>query len=285
MHPLRSLQAAALIALIGLAQPLSHAVPPSLPEPAMPEQVVADTDEQRIDDLVTANHILADQGGLDAFGHVSVRSVKNPNHYFLSRSRAPALVTRADIMEYDLDSKPVDQQGRPMYSERFIHGEIYRARPDVQGVVHSHATAVLPFGVTAVPLKPVMHMAGFLPQTTPLFEIRDIAGQENGMLVTDIPLGAAVAKSLGPASVVLMRGHGMAVVGPSVRHATFRTIYTQVNAQIQLESLRLGPVTYLNATEAARVDAVNEGSLMTGNARQWELWKTEAEAHSIPASR
>ncbi len=251
----------------------------------MPDQPIPNTDEQRIDDLVTANHILADQGVLDAFGHVSVRSVKNPNHYFLSRSRAPALVSRADIMEYNLDSKPIDQQGRPMYSERFIHGEIYRVRPDVQGVVHSHAGAVLPFGVTGVPLKPVMHMAGFLPQTAPTFELRDFAGPENDMLVTNIPLGAAVAMTLGQASIVLMRGHGMAVVGPSVRHATFRAIYTQVNAEIELESLRLGPVTYLNPTEAASVDAINEGSLLTNNARQWELWKSQADAHGAPAPR
>ena len=247
------------------------------PRLAAPQDAaVQDTDEQRIDDLISANHILFAQGVLDAYGHVSVRSVRNPSHYFLSRSRAPGLVTRQDIMEFDEDSNPVDGQGRPMYSERFIHGEIYRARPDVQSVVHCHSPVVIPFGVTNVALRPVMHMAGFLPPVVPIFEIRTVAGPSNGMLITDKGLGAAVAKSLGMSSVVLMRGHGMATTGPSVRHAVFRAIYTQVNAQIELEALKLGPVTFLNPTEAAKVDAVNEGSLLSSNPRQWELWKAQA---------
>ncbi len=239
-----------------------------------------DTDEQRIDDLVVANHILFDQGVLDAYGHVSVRSVRHPTHYFLARSRAPGLVTRADIMEYDPDSNPIDQRGQPMYGERYIHGEIYRARPDVQAVVHSHSTAVIPFGVTGVALRPIMHMAGFLPQNVPTFEIRDVEGPDNGMLVQNSVVGAALARTLGPGSVVLMRGHGMAVAGPSVRHAVFRAIYTQVNAQIELEALRLGSVVYLNPMEASKVNAVNEGSLLSANPRQWQLWEAQANAHS-----
>jgi len=247
---------------------------------AQDNAVAPDTDEQRIDDLVIANHILFDQGVLDAYGHVSVRSVRNPSHYFLSRSRAPGLVTKADIMEFDQDSNPIDQRGRPMYSERFIHGEIYRARPDAQAVVHCHSPAVIPFGVTGVPLRPIIHMAGFLPQRVPTFEIRDVEGPGNGMLVQNKTTGAAVARALGPSSVVLMRGHGMAVVGPSVRHAVFRAIYTQLNAQVELESLKLGQVVFLNPVEAAKVDVVNEGSLLSANPRQWRLWQAQAEAHS-----
>jgi len=276
----RTLFCAAIIGIALLTGRTTAKVSALMPLQANAQDVVPDTDEQRIDDLVIANHILFDQGVLDAYGHVSVRSVKNPTHYFLSRSQAPMLVTKADIMEFDQDSNPIDQRGRPMYSERFIHGEIFRVRPDVQAVVHSHSPAVIPFGVTGVALRPVMHMAGFLPQNVPTFEIRDAAGNDNGMLVQDTAVGAALAKALGTSSVVLMRGHGMAVVGPSVRHAVFRAIYTQLDAQIELEALKLGPVVFLNTAEAAKVDAVNEGSLLSANPRQWRLWQAQAEAHS-----
>ncbi len=266
----------ALMLTLAILPSLAHAQATTSPDqPAIP-----DTDEQRIADLILANHILFDQGVLDAYGHVSVRSVSHPGHFFLSRSRAPGLVSRADILEFDENSQPIDPHGQPTYSERFIHGEIYRARPDVQSVVHCHSPAVIPFGVTGVALRPIMHMAGFLPPTVPLFEIRAAAGPENGMLITTNALGAAVAKSLGSSPVVLMRGHGMSVTGPSVRHAVFRAIYTQLNAQIELEALRLGPVTWLNPTEAARVDATNEGSLLSANPRQWQLWAAQAEAHA-----
>ena len=242
------------------------------------------TNEQRIDDLVTANHILADQGVLDAFGHVSVRSVENPAHYFLSRARAPALISRHDILEFDQESQPLEPRDWPLYGERFIHGEIYRARPDVQGVVHSHAPATLPFGITGVALRPVMHMAGFLPQQVALFEIRDVAGPENGMLVVNSALGQALARSLGADCVVLMRGHGMTVVGPSVRHATSRAIYTQLNAQIAMDALKLGPVVSLSATEAEKVNEVNESSLYSPTPRSWELWERQAKARALNAA-
>ena len=242
---------------------------------------IRETNESRITDLLTANHILADQGVLDAFGHVSVRSFENPAKYFLSRSRSPALITRRDILEFDQDSNPLDPRGWSLYGERFIHGEIYRARPDVQGIVHSHAPATLPFGVTGVPLQPVIHMAGFLPQQVTLFEIRDVAGPENGMLIVNRDLGQALGRSLGAECVVLMRGHGMTVVGPSVRHATSRAIYTQLNAQIALEALKLGPIISLNATEAKRVNEVNEGLLLSPTPRSWELWETQAKARGL----
>jgi HCOMODA/2-hydroxy-3-carboxy-muconic semialdehyde decarboxylase len=258
---------------VGLRQP--NAAPQAPSAGAVPE-----TDEQRIADLVTANHILFDQGVVDAYGHVSVRSVKNPKHYFLSRSQAPGLVTKDDIVEFDENSSAIDQRGRPIYSERFIHGEILRAHPDAQAVVHGHSPAVIPFGVTGVPLRPLIHMAGFLGQTTPVFEIRQASGPDNGMLVQDIETGSALAKSLGASPVVLMRGHGMAVVGPSVRHAVFRAIYTQLNAQVQMDAMRLGTPIFMNATEARKVDEVNEGSLLTTNPRQWLLWAAQADAHA-----
>jgi len=243
---------------------------------------IPDTEEQRINDLVTGNHILFDQGVLDGFGHVSVRSVKDPTHFFMSQSRAPGLVARDDIMEFDADSKPVDQRGRPMYGERFIHGEILRARQDVNSVVHSHSPAVLPYTVTGVALRPMIHTAGFIPDRVPTFEIREVEGDDNGILVHNNLDGAGVAKALGNSPLVLMRGHGMAVTGPSVRHAVYRSIYTQLNAQVQIQAMLIGAgkITFLNPKEAANVDATNEGGLYSERPRQWDLWVAEAKANS-----
>jgi ribulose-5-phosphate 4-epimerase/fuculose-1-phosphate aldolase len=243
---------------------------------------IPDTDEQRISDLVTGNHILFDQGVVDGFGHLSVRSVKDPTHFFMSQSRAPGLVARDDIMEFDADSKPIDQRGRPMYGERFIHGEILRARADVHSVVHSHSSAVIPYTVTGVALRPMIHTAGFIPEHVPTFEIRDVEGEDNGILVHNTVSGAGVAKALGNSPLVLMRGHGMAVVGPSVRHAVYRAIYTQLNAQIQLQAMLIGAgkIIFLNPKEAANVDATNEGGLYSERPRQWDLWVAEAKVSS-----
>jgi len=237
-----------------------------------------DTDEQRIADLVTGNHILFDQGVVDGFGHISARCVKNPAHFWLSQSRAPGMVSKDDIMEFNEDSEAVDAHGRSLYGERFIHGEIYRARPDVISVAHSHAPGVIPFGVTGVALRPVIHTAGFLPPVTPIFEIREVAGEDNGILVASNKLGAGLAKVLGKSPVVLMRGHGDTVVGSSVKVAVYRAIYTQVNAQIQAESLMLGQgkVVYLNSMESAKVNAINE---MGGVERVWQIWKARANAN------
>ena len=231
-----------------------------------PEQQDADN----IADLVIANHILADQGVVDGFGHVSVRSVKNPSHYFISRSRAPALVTADDIMEYDLDDKPIDARGRSSYLERFIHSEIYKSRPEVQAVVHSHSPAVVPFSVSDVPLKPISHMGGFLVREVPVFEIRESGGNETDMLIRNKDLGAALAKKLGGNPVVLMRGHGDTVVGRSLKIAVFNAVYTETTARLVAEALRLGgKVTFLNEVEAAKVGATNEGQVD----RPWEIWK------------
>jgi ribulose-5-phosphate 4-epimerase/fuculose-1-phosphate aldolase len=230
-------------------------------------------DLERIADLVLANHILADQGVLDGFGHVSVRSAKNPDHYFISRSRAPALVSAADIMEYDLDDHPIDARGRSPYLERFIHSEIYKVRSDVQAVVHSHSPAIIPFGVSDVPLKPISHMGGFLVREVPVFEIRETGGEETDMLIRNKELGAALAAKLGNGTVVLMRGHGDAVVGQSIKHAVLHAIYAEFNARIEGDALRLGgKVTFLNAAEAGKIGAVNDSAVE----RPWELWKSQA---------
>jgi HCOMODA/2-hydroxy-3-carboxy-muconic semialdehyde decarboxylase len=222
-----------------------------------------------IDDLVTANHILYDQGVVDGFGHVSARHDKDPTRYLLSRSMAPALVTEADIMEFDMDSNPIDARGRSPYLERFIHGEIYKVRPDVMAIVHSHSPAVLPFADTTVKLKPMNHIAGFLGDGPPVFEIRAAAGAESDMLVRNNSIGKALAKTLGANSVALMRGHGSVAAAQSVKHVVFRAIYTEVNARIEIQALAIGKPAFLNEKEAAAAMKTNDALVD----RPWALWK------------
>ena len=225
---------------------------------------------QLIEDLVAANRILVDQGVLDGYGHVSARHDRDPGRYLMSRSRAPELVTPADIMEYDLDSEAVDARARTSYLERFIHGEIYRARPDVRAVVHSHSPSVIPFGVTGAPLRPLYHMSAFLAGGVPVFEIRTAAGGDTDMLVRTPALGRALAQTLGDRPVVLMRGHGAVAVGASLPQVVYRSVYTEMNARLQAQAMALGgPVTYLSPEEARRAEASIAGTLD----RPWELWK------------
>jgi ribulose-5-phosphate 4-epimerase/fuculose-1-phosphate aldolase len=225
-----------------------------------------------IADLVTANHILYRQGVVDGFGHIAARHPERPDRFLLSRSIAPAIVTAEDIMEYDLEGNPVDASGRKSYLERFIHGEIFRLRPDVQAIVHSHSPAVIPFSVTGKALRPIFHMSGFLRGPAPVFEIRDEGGPATDMLIRNNTLGAALARSLGDASFALMRGHGSVAVGASVKQVVYRAVYAEVNARLQAEAMRLGEVTYLNDAEAEGAAKGNDESLE----RPWELWKREA---------
>ncbi len=231
-------------------------------------------DPQLLDDLAVANRILFQQGVLDAFGHVSVRHDKRPDRFLLARNMAPALVSAGDILEFDLGGDPVAAAGRSVYLERFIHGEIYRARPDVMAVVHSHSPAVVPFGVVrSAPLRALCHMSGFLGESAPVFEIRDVAGEESNLLITDRRLGAALASSLGSAAVVLMRGHGSTAVGETLRQVVYRAVYTEVNARLQQDALRLGPVNFLTAGEAKAANAATGGQVN----RAWDLWKLKAQ--------
>jgi len=229
-------------------------------------------DPALIEDLVNANRILFDQGVVDGFGHVSVRHDKNPDRFLLARSMAPGLVTPADIMEFDLDGAAVDSKGRAVYLERFIHGKIFRLRPEVKSVVHSRSPAVIPFGVSRVALRPLYHMSGFLGAGAPVFEIRNAGGPGTDMLIRDRVLGRALAVELGDHPVILMRGHGSVVVGPSVRLSVFRAVYTELNARMESEALRLGDVTFLNEQEAASAMATN-ATLVD---RPWELWRRKA---------
>src|SRR5271163_2256589 len=222
-----------------------------------PAQPVAGGDAAAIEDIVIGSRVLAEFGVLDGFGHVSARSPTNPNHFLLSRSLAPALVTADDIMEFDLDGNAVDTRGRSLFLERFIHSEIYRARPDVMSVVHTHSPGVIPFGVSQVPLHPMFHNAAFLAAGAPVWDIRRDFG-DTDMLVRDPSRGKSLAQMLGDKSVVLMRGHGDVAVGPSVKMAVFRAYYTDVDARLQSQAIALGgDINYLTPGEGAKADAIN----------------------------
>lgn len=227
----------------------------------------ADLDRDIVKDLVAANHILAQNGVLDSFGHVSVRDPRDASRYLQMQAIAPRDVKASDLITFDLDSSAIDARGRPVYRERFIHGEIYKARPDVNAVVHSHSPTVIPFSVTGTPLRAIFHNGHFLGQGTPVWEIRDHAGEKNNMLVLTGELGRSLAKELGQGWVVLMRGHGNAVAGPDLKTCVFRAIYTEVNARLQLQAATLGgPITFLNEYEAAKLQNVD---------RPWETWKKQ----------
>ena len=225
-----------------------------------------------IEDLVAASRILAAHQVLDAYGHVSVRSDREPARFVMSRSLAPALVTATDLMELDADSEPLPGDRRKGFIERYIHGEVYRARHEVMAVVHSHSASVIPFGVTRTRLRPVYHMGSFLWSGAPVFDIRK-EREANDLLIRDRPLGKALAGALGACACVLMRGHGMTVVGESVPEAVFRAIYTEMNARLQLQAAQLeGPIEFLSDEEGRRSSASNRGTLE----RPWELWKKTA---------
>jgi ribulose-5-phosphate 4-epimerase/fuculose-1-phosphate aldolase len=223
-----------------------------------------------VDDLVAANRILAMHGVLDAYGHVSVRSPAHPDRFLMSRSLAPQLVNGRDIQEHGADSEPLAGARKP-YLERFIHGEIYRTRPDVVAVVHSHSQSVIPFGISRTKLRPVYHMASFLWSGVPVFDIRKTR-RHNDLLIRDPLLGKALARSLGKCACVLMRGHGMTVVGESLPEVVFRAVFTEQNARLQMQAASLeGPLRFLSDEEGRRATESNRPTIE----RPWELWKAQ----------
>ena len=223
-----------------------------------------------IEELVTANHILANEGVLDAYGHVSVRDPQNPQHFLLARHMAAGLVTARDIIEYDFDANPILKGETAGYTERFIHSEIYRARPDVMAVVHTHAPDLVVFSASSVPLMPIYHMAAFLFEGVPKFEIRD-AGGVTDMLIRNPMLGRALAKTLSDKPAALLRGHGAVVVAPSLHVVVGRAYYMNMNARLQREALLLGgQVTYLEIEEARKA------APQDGFERAWAYWKQRA---------
>ena len=266
----RTVLSAASIVLTLAASAGAQQPPPAAGQPAVPpEQARA----KALDDLVVANRVLADLAILDAYGHVSIRVPGDPKHFLLARSIAPELVTPADILEHDLEGNAPAPPGTVLFGERFIHAAVYAARPDVQAVVHMHAPSVIPFGVTGTQLRPLYHMSAFLGAGVPVFDIR-AAGGDTDMRVRTLPLGQALAKTLGAANVALMRGHGAVVVAPDMPRAVFRSVYTEQNARLQAQAMQLSSkVTYLDAEEAKKAQATMEGTV----ARPWELWRKKVQ--------
>ena len=229
--------------------------------------------DNAVREVVIANRILGNERVVDAYGHVSVRHPLDPRRYLLSRSRAPELVERGDIIEFDLDGKAVSGDGRPPYLERFIHGAIYEARPDVQAVVHAHAEAVLPFTVSTTPLVPVVHMASFIGAHLPVWDIRDNFGDTN-LLVVNMTQGRDLARTLGGARVVLMRGHGFTAAARSLQEVIRMSVYMPLNARVLSEALRLGEVKPLSRGEIeAHASMKPEDPSMW---RAWEYWAVRA---------
>ena len=222
-------------------------------------------------ELAVANRILGHEGVLDAFGHVSVRHPDDPGRYLLPRSRSPELIEPADILEFTLDSAPVVPPTVQMYSERVIHGEIYKARPDVMAVCHHHAPAIMPFCITGEPLVPVFHLGATMGATVPFWDSLDEFGDTN-LLVVKPEEGASLARALGPHTVVLLRRHGATVVGASLRELVFRSIYTCHNAVYLSEGKKMGRVGPLTPGEIAMAGAINK--IPSVPFRTWEYWAT-----------
>jgi ribulose-5-phosphate 4-epimerase/fuculose-1-phosphate aldolase len=224
--------------------------------------------------VALANRMLANEGVLDAFGHVSIRHPADPGRYLLSRSRSPALIEAADILEFTLDSEPVERPTVQLYAERVIHGCIYQARPDVMAVCHHHAPAVMPFCITGTLLVPVIHVAAIMGDTVPFWDQRDDFGDSN-LLVVKPEEGHSLARALGPHSAVLMRRHGATVVGGNVRELVFRSIAMCQNAEYQMRALALGSFGPLTPGETKLAAAVNLGpGPLT---RAWDYWTARAE--------
>jgi ribulose-5-phosphate 4-epimerase/fuculose-1-phosphate aldolase len=231
------------------------------------------------DELVLAYRILAAHGVVDAYGHVSLRAARNPERYLLARAMAPELVTADDILEFDLDSNPVTDSGAALYLERFIHGEIFRNRPDVNAVVHNHSPSVIPFGVTEVALRPLFNTAAFIGEGIPTFEIRDF--QDSGDIIVKTPhLGRSLAQILGAKPAALMRGHGAVVVADSLMLAVVRSVYLELSAKLQMQAMLIagtgGKIVYLDAREVSAVSG-RQASAGTWK-RSWELWRVKAQA-------
>jgi HCOMODA/2-hydroxy-3-carboxy-muconic semialdehyde decarboxylase len=226
-------------------------------------------DRAALEDLADASRMLTELGVFDAAGHVSMRHPGHAGRFLLSRSLAPALVTADDIMELTLEGEACDPRGRGSFIERFIHGEIYRVRPDVMAITHGHAAAVIPFGLVGTPMRATYHNAAFLAAGVPVFDIRDRFGATD-IVISSAEKGAALAESLGDKAVVLLRAHGFVTVGPSVPAAVFRAVFTEVSARVQLQAAQLGgPIAALDEEEGRRADAVNLATV----GRAWDLWK------------
>lgn len=229
--------------------------------------------ESALTDLVIANRILANEHVIDAFGHISIRHPERADRYFLARSRSPELVERGDILEFDLDSNPINPDGRTMYSERPIHGCIYKARPDVKSVCHNHAHSLVPFGVTGGAIKPIWHVAGSIGAAVPIWDIREDFG-ETDLLVTSNEKGGSLARKLGKSRCSLMRGHGAVVAAHDLKATVFVAIYLMANAKLLKEAREMGQVTYLSEGEVKLTEQMN--FKQRSQNRAWEYWARRA---------
>jgi ribulose-5-phosphate 4-epimerase/fuculose-1-phosphate aldolase len=221
-----------------------------------------------IDELVTANRILAREGVVDSFGHISVRHPERPDRYLLSRARAPDCIEAADIMEFALDGTPVDAGGRKPYLERFIHGAVYEARPEVLSVVHNHSPSVIPFGVTATRLKPLLHLCASIGHEVPVWDSQTRFG-DTSLLVDNMAMGRDLAALLGARRTALMRGHGAVVAGRSIREAVFISVYLEVNSRLQMQAMAMGEIKFLTAGEVDIIIARTGPYTLN---RAWENW-------------
>jgi ribulose-5-phosphate 4-epimerase/fuculose-1-phosphate aldolase len=210
--------------------------------------------DQLIEELVTANRILAREGIVDSFGHVSVRHPERPDRYLLSRARAPERIEADDIMEFTLEGDPVDARGRKPYLERFIHGALYEARPDVMSVVHNHSPSTIPFGVTRKELRPMMHVCASIGHKVPLWDSQKKFG-DTSLLVENMAMGRDLAKCLGKGRSALMRGHGAVVVGTTIRHAVYIAVYLELNARLQMQAMQMGRIKFLSSGEVDKIIA------------------------------
>jgi HCOMODA/2-hydroxy-3-carboxy-muconic semialdehyde decarboxylase len=222
-----------------------------------------------LEELVTANRILAHERVLDSFGHVSIRNPEDPGRFYLSRARAPAVIEADDIMEFTLEGRSVGAEPGKPYSERFIHAGIYEARPEVNAVVHNHSPSVIPFSVTGMRLRPLMHMCAPIGDDIPTWDIRTKFGDGTNLLVTNLDMGRDLASCLGDRTVTLMRGHGSTVVGRSLREVVFTSVYMELNADMQIKAMNMGEIEYLSSAEIAAITRARAGFTFE---RGWENW-------------
>jgi ribulose-5-phosphate 4-epimerase/fuculose-1-phosphate aldolase len=233
-----------------------------------------------LEELVTANRILAREEVVDSFGHVSVRHPERPDRFLLSRARAPERIEVEDIMEFTLEGEPIDARDRKPYLERFIHGACYEARPDVQAVVHNHSPSVIPFGVTGTKLKPLLHMCASIGHHVPLWDSHDKFG-DTALLVENMDMGRDLATSLGEGRTALMRGHGAVVVAQTLRHAVFISVYLELAAKLQMQAMPMGKVKFLTDGEVDKV--INRTGPYTID-RAWENWCRRAGRQMIASA-
>jgi ribulose-5-phosphate 4-epimerase/fuculose-1-phosphate aldolase len=226
-----------------------------------------------MEEIVTANRILAHEGVVDGFGHVSVRHPQRPERYVMSRARAPQCIEVEDLMEFALDGTPVDARGRKPYLERFIHGAIYEARPEIMSVVHNHSPSTIPFGITPNKLRPLMHMCATIGHEVPVWDTQDRFG-DTALLVADMAMGRDLAKALGKRPTALMRGHGCVVAGETLRKAVFISIYLELNANLQMKAMAMGDIKFLSPGE---VDTIIERTTGFTVDRAWEYWCRRAD--------